>query len=119
MFVDRKKLPFAEYSVEKEHRQLLLAGVTATTVAVILSVHSRARSAPHGLENFASRRGLVLPLPVRLRDFVASAGQPSHPLAGLPSRSCERSERPAKAGGEYRSRTGDLLVANQALSQLS
>jgi hypothetical protein len=25
----------------------------------------------------------------------------------------------AKAGGEYRSRTGDLLVANQALSQLS
>jgi len=25
----------------------------------------------------------------------------------------------AKAGGEYRARTGDLLVANQALSQLS
>ena len=25
----------------------------------------------------------------------------------------------AEAGGEYRSRTGDLLVANQALSQLS
>ena len=25
----------------------------------------------------------------------------------------------AKAGGEYRDRTGDLLVANQALSQLS
>ena len=24
-----------------------------------------------------------------------------------------------KAGGEYRARTGDLLVANQALSQLS
>ena len=27
--------------------------------------------------------------------------------------------RSAKAGGEYRDRTGDLLVANQALSQLS
>ena len=27
--------------------------------------------------------------------------------------------REAKAGGEYRARTGDLLVANQALSQLS
>jgi hypothetical protein len=27
--------------------------------------------------------------------------------------------RLAKAGGEYRDRTGDLLVANQALSQLS
>jgi hypothetical protein len=25
----------------------------------------------------------------------------------------------AKPGGEYRARTGDLLVANQALSQLS
>ena len=25
----------------------------------------------------------------------------------------------SKAGGEYRARTGDLLVANQALSQLS
>ena len=25
----------------------------------------------------------------------------------------------AKSGGEYRARTGDLLVANQALSQLS
>ncbi len=25
----------------------------------------------------------------------------------------------AKRGGEYRARTGDLLVANQALSQLS
>ena len=39
--------------------------------------------------------------------------------AGLPSRSCERSDRLAKVGGEYRARTGDLLVANQALSQLS
>ena len=37
----------------------------------------------------------------------------------LASRSRERSERFAKAGGEYRARTGDLLVANQALSQLS
>ena len=27
--------------------------------------------------------------------------------------------REPKAGGEYRARTGDLLVANQALSQLS
>ncbi len=27
--------------------------------------------------------------------------------------------RGAKVGGEYRARTGDLLVANQALSQLS
>ena len=30
-----------------------------------------------------------------------------------------RAQPRAKAGGEYRARTGDLLVANQALSQLS
>ncbi len=41
----------------------------------------------------------------RVLMLAAFDGQPSH--------------RPAKAGGEYRARTGDLLVANQALSQLS
>ncbi len=30
-----------------------------------------------------------------------------------------RNARPVNTGGEYRARTGDLLVANQALSQLS
>ena len=34
------------------------------------------------------------------------------------SQQCE-SYGEAKSGGEYRARTGDLLVANQALSQLS
>ena len=51
---------------------------------------------------------------VRLRRFATSARQPPM-FRGLPSRSPEG----AKAGGEYRDRTGDLLVANQALSQLS
>ena len=37
-----------------------------------------------------------------------------HPLSAFAT-----SPRSAKAGGEYRARTGDLLVANQALSQLS
>ena len=36
----------------------------------------------------------------------------NQPLASTQSRR-------AKVGGEYRARTGDLLVANQALSQLS
>ena len=31
----------------------------------------------------------------------------------------ENDSRPHFSGGEYRARTGDLLVANQALSQLS
>jgi hypothetical protein len=40
--------------------------------------------------------------------------------ARLASRSPRNAAAPAaKAGGEYRARTGDLLVANQALSQLS
>ena len=35
------------------------------------------------------------------------------------SRLTPATQRPRKSGGEYRARTGDLLVANQALSQLS
>ena len=69
----------------------------------------------------------------RLQDIQLSKSPPSRPtvasarqatfaahLTGLPSRSLEtRPLGEAKAGGEYRARTGDLLVANQALSQLS
>jgi hypothetical protein len=43
-------------------------------------------------------------------DFRLTARHPKLALAKL---------RRAKDGGEYRARTGDLLVANQALSQLS
>ena len=45
-----------------------------------------------------------------LRQRRVLAGHPKLALAKL---------RRAKDGGEYRARTGDLLVANQALSQLS
>ena len=44
---------------------------------------------------------------VRLRP---SGLRRDNPFAYIPER---------KVGGEYRARTGDLLVANQALSQLS
>jgi hypothetical protein len=37
----------------------------------------------------------------------------------LSKNGCAALQRSQKSGGEYRSRTGDLLVANQALSQLS
>ena len=56
------------------------------------------------------------------RDPHRQPFRPAEPslVAGLPSRSPPTlSLRRAKAGGEYRARTGDLLVANQALSQLS
>ena len=50
---------------------------------------------------------------------LACRAQRRNSLArGLPSRSAE-SLIEREAGGEYRARTGDLLVANQALSQLS
>ena len=88
-----KKLPIAEYSVVKKLRLRRIA----TSARQALS------DSPHFNRNS-----------VRLRCFAASARQP--PLfRGLPSRSPEGAE----AGGEYRDRTGDLLVANQALSQLS
>ena len=42
-------------------------------------------------------------------------------LVACPAEASHHAKPPseAKAGGEYRARTGDLLVANQALSQLS
>src|SRR5438552_10159305 len=42
---------------------------------------------------------------------------PTSPLSGV--RSSQLSYRPVEAGGAGRDRTGDLLNANQALSQLS
>ena len=57
-----------------------------------------------------------------------SHGLPIHPRAprygGQADLACQTEarltvRRRAKVGGEYRARTGDLLVANQALSQLS
>jgi hypothetical protein len=40
-------------------------------------------------------------------------------ILARPACSASRAVRRTKRGGEYRARTGDLLVANQALSQLS
>ena len=55
------------------------------------------------------------------RGFAATAGKPFSDSPNLVEtvRFTSRSAVGAKAGGEYRDRTGDLLVANQALSQLS
>ena len=49
--------------------------------------------------------------------FVSKAGLPA--VARFAWRFGKPGDSGAKAGGEYRARTGDLLVANQALSQLS
>jgi hypothetical protein len=73
-------------------------------------LHSCPRStAEAGEQNLASAAQSLLPRPfpgwLANRSFVQLRPRPDG--------------RRAKAGGEYRARTGDLLVANQALSQLS
>ena len=74
----RKELPFAGYSVVKEH-------------SVLVTSESRVRT-------------------------FSSGHKRRQPFAWPPN--ARRGVWP-DIGGEYRARTGDLLVANQALSQLS
>jgi hypothetical protein len=64
------------------------------------------RHAPHSLRNRQ--------LPLRRQ-------RPAHrgPHAAFNSRTPSNPARAPSAGGEYRARTGDLLLAKQALSQLS
>ena len=85
-----RKLPFAGYSVVKE---------------------SVTRSIARRFENLMAASPLLVAKPLPR----VSSAVPRRASAQRPSRTC----REAKAGGEYRARTGDLLVANQALSQLS
>jgi hypothetical protein len=91
--VIRRLLPFAGYSVVKEPG--------GAPQAVGLGAPGNPRFTFRGSDT-------------RTRQPGRPAGSPaSRPDAGRP-----RLTR-AKGGGEYRARTGDLLVANQALSQLS
>ena len=74
-----------------------------------------AKAGPHSLtETFFRRRPFGLWRDWRKR---ALSFQRSAALIRLACRAV--APQGAKAGGEYRARTGDLLVANQALSQLS
>jgi hypothetical protein len=66
-----------------------------------------------------SRRAVVAPLRSRGALAFARAKLVHQPVRLACQPKPQRQPRPAKAGGEYRARTGDLLVANQALSQLS
>ena len=64
---------------------------------------------------------MVMSLAQRLCDFAESiVKEPDDPFPDPFARASARAEASANHhGGEYRDRTGDLLVANQALSQLS
>jgi hypothetical protein len=98
----RKKLPFAGYSIVKE--RVVLAGRRSSAGT---SYPTRVACAMQ-----ARRFGFVN------RSTFARGAVACHPkLASLAHRIGRA--RQSGGGGEYRARTGDLLVANQALSQLS
>jgi hypothetical protein len=86
----RKKLPFAGYSVVKERQIFRLT---------------------HGRRRSRLRAPFRVPELLILRPQAANSNR----AAFQPSSEDEQTE----TSGEYRARTGDLLVANQALSQLS
>src|SRR5438128_7062543 len=93
-----EKLPFARYSIVKDHSGLCpepRLGRSRGPFAPLRSLARRAvRALPVAEKSFKDRR--------RYERLFSSSPKPE-----------------AKGYGEYRARTGDLLVANQALSQLS
>ena len=129
----RKKLPCAEYPVVKDQScqaspgNLFTSGTgrSATRAALKPSVPTsvQERLAPHHSTETFSAFAAYSSFGATGADYLErtpSCQRSLSPLrAGLPSRSRVSCYGAAEAGGEYRSRTGDLLVANQALSQLS
>jgi hypothetical protein len=117
----RKKLPFAGYSVVKD--------LEASSCQPSAASHLERRLRDELLsKTFLAQTFRSAFAASRLRrDNLRVACQSTSRFAlrwtsrlGLPTeaRSGDQRQR-AKVGGEYRARTGDLLVANQALSQLS
>src|SRR5437667_5553301 len=110
-----EKLPFAGYSVVKDHSGGNIAPRNLSVVA--------GRFPPDPLRSLT--RGAPRPHSVRSRSLYQNRWQylPPPPLfgeLGLLGPSEPASAQCARFKyGEYRARTGDLLVANQALSQLS
>ena len=115
----RKKLPFAEYSVVKDQSGGTRPSETSRALGtrppdpLTRSLMGPLRPMPLAREN---------PSNTRLNERIGAARRIPNCRAGAlgppARRECQR-HSPTKLGGEYRARTGDLLVANQALSQLS
>ena len=111
-----EKLPFAGYSVVKDHSggirpsesHIVVLGTTSPGPPSL----GRSQGPKAPLRSLAS----ILQRPARL---FAAAISGELGLSGGPSEPGARQSRASKQSGEYRARTGDLLVANQALSQLS
>jgi hypothetical protein len=92
------KLPFAEYSVEKER-----------SVAFTPCVSARVAT----FEYIGCDKLLLVTCHVTFQSRAGRTGYHRPRQTGAAHR------RVFNQSGEYRARTGDLLVANQALSQLS
>src|SRR5262245_1685209 len=108
-----EKLPFAGYSVFKDH--LLSAAGRHVAFATPDSVGPWIPLRPflRNLLRYRPRRNASNPTLTHRRRLQASLG------CRAPGERAARQSRGVNLGGEYRARTGDLLVANQALSQLS
>jgi hypothetical protein len=103
-----KELPIAGYSVVKEPA---VDGLQRRSTVTLVSRRPALRRSPQTFHCRAPRGALQAG-----RFCVPSCGSISLPSC---SRRRPRRRRGQDCSGEYRARTGDLLVANQALSQLS
>jgi len=116
----RKKLPFAEYSVVKDHSGGKYHPAESFGDR---GVFSPGTPFAHSLAGPQSPTPLVRAVGDRFdhRQKISKSFEPSGRagVSGVPARPGARQSRAFNDGGEYRARTGDLLVANQALSQLS
>jgi hypothetical protein len=101
-----EKLPFAGYSVEKDHAGLGIRALQPGGEALA----GPALNLRAGVSDPGDRRP---PVVVASKPYRAGVLQDPQ----LRQRPTHRGR--FKQSGEYRARTGDLLVANQALSQLS
>ena len=106
-----EKLPFAGYSVVKELPAFSYE-LPAFCAAIFVAATSYSTIWLRGTQARPKKPSCLSPgRTARPRERGGARGAP-------PSRKCRR-HLPTNLGGEYRARTGDLLVANQALSQLS
>jgi hypothetical protein len=102
-------------AVRNRRATVSLFVVGKTTVCRIFSCQRSRRGATAPAELKLSRTGR----PLRDEVWRALRSPGVQPGAFRRDGGPPRNSRRAKDGGEYRARTGDLLVANQALSQLS
>jgi hypothetical protein len=119
VFCGRKKLPFAGYSIVKDRSggisprgTLVIAGRFPRTPSLAPLAGPQSPAPFRSRQTFCDRCSHAFAADTQSRQTIGRAG-------GCPSERKRQGVCKTKQSGEYRARTGDLLVANQALSQLS